>query len=91
MRRLRERYVPSHLTDRPKMGFGVPVGPWLRGPLRGWADGLLDPGLLAEQGLFDPALVSARWSAHVEGRADPTFLLWSVLMFQAWQHELAIR
>ena len=91
MRRLLERYVPSHLTDRPKMGFGVPVGPWLRGPLRGWADGLLDPGLLAEQGLFDPALVSARWSDHVEGRADHTFLLWSVLMFQAWQHELAIR
>ena len=87
LRRLLERYVPAGLVDRPKMGFGVPVGPWLRGPLRQWAEGLLDPTLLGEQGLFEPSLVSARWSDHVDGVGDHTILLWSILMFQAWQYE----
>jgi asparagine synthase (glutamine-hydrolysing) len=66
------------------MGFGVPVGQWLRGPLRSWADELLDPALVDEQGLLDPVIVERRWSAHREGRADLTFQVWSLLMFQAW-------
>jgi len=66
------------------MGFGVPVGQWLRGPLRSWADELLDPALVDEQGLLDPVTVERRWTTHREGRADLTFQVWSLLMFQAW-------
>jgi asparagine synthase (glutamine-hydrolysing) len=66
------------------MGFGVPVGQWLRGPLRSWADELLDPSLIREQGLLDPTAVERRWRAHSDGHADLTFQVWSLLMFQAW-------
>ena len=84
LRELLRRSLPDHLIDRPKMGFGVPVGQWLQGPLRSWADELLDPALVEEQGLLDPVMVERRWSAHREGRADLTFQVWSLLMFQAW-------
>jgi asparagine synthase (glutamine-hydrolysing) len=84
LRELLRRSLPDHLIDRPKMGFGVPVGQWLRGPLRSWADELLDPALVKEQGLLDPVTVERRWTTHREGRADLTFQVWSLLMFQAW-------
>ncbi len=84
LRELLRRSLPDHLIDRPKMGFGVPVGQWLRGPLRSWADELLDPTLVKEQGLLDPVTVERRWTTHQEGRADLTFQVWSLLMFQAW-------
>ncbi len=84
LRELLRRSLPDHLIDRPKMGFGVPVGQWLRGPLRSWADELLDPVLVKEQGLLDPAVVQQRWMTHRDGRADLTFQVWSLLMFQAW-------
>jgi asparagine synthase (glutamine-hydrolysing) len=84
LRELLRRSLPDHLIDRPKMGFGVPVGQWLRGPLRSWADELLDPALVDEQGLLDPVIVERRWTTHREGRADLTFQVWSLLMFQAW-------
>ncbi len=84
LRELLRRSLPDHLIDRPKMGFGVPVGQWLQGPLRTWADDLLDPSLVKEQGLLDPAVVEQRWRAHRDGHADLTFQIWSLLMFQAW-------
>jgi|TARA_Y100000294_G_scaffold26862_1_gene22771 asparagine synthase (glutamine-hydrolysing) len=84
LRELLRRSLPDHLIDRPKMGFGVPIGQWLRGPLRSWADELLDPALVKEQGLLDPAVVQQRWMTHRDGRADLTFQVWSLLMFQAW-------
>jgi asparagine synthase (glutamine-hydrolysing) len=84
LRELLRRSLPDHLIDRPKMGFGVPVGQWLQGPLRSWADELLDPALVKEQGLLDPVTVERRWTTHREGRADLTFQVWSLLMFQAW-------
>ena len=84
LRELLRRSLPDHLIDRPKMGFGVPVGQWLRGPLRSWADELLDPALVKEQGLLDPAVVQQRWMTHRDGRADLTFQVWALLMFQAW-------
>ena len=84
LRELLRRSLPNHLVDRPKMGFGIPVGQWLRGPLRVWADELLDPVLVREQGFLDPSLVERRWNAHLEGRADLTLQIWSLLMFQAW-------
>ena len=84
LRELLRRSLPDDLIDRPKMGFGVPVREWLRGPLRSWADDLLDPGLLKEQGILDPVIVQRRWRAHREGREDLALQVWSLLMFQAW-------
>jgi asparagine synthase (glutamine-hydrolysing) len=88
LRRLLYRYVPRALVDRPKMGFCTPVDEWLRGPLRAWAESLLDERRLREEGVFDPAPVRRRWAEHLSGAADRRFDLWSVLMFQAWrEHE----
>lgn len=84
LRELLRRSLPDHLIDRPKMGFGVPVGQWLRGPLRPWADELLNPVLVKEQGFLDPTVVEQRWRAHRDGHADLTSQVWSLLMFQAW-------
>ncbi|MEK7765068.1 MAG: asparagine synthase C-terminal domain-containing protein, partial [bacterium] len=84
LRRLLDRYVPRRLVDRPKAGFGVPVGAWLRGPLRDWAEALLDEPRLAREGWLAPAPVRRIWADHLAGRADGTARLWPVLMFQAW-------
>jgi len=84
LRELLRRSLPDHLIDRPKMGFGIPVGQWLRGPLRSWADDLLDPTLVREQGFLDPSVVHGRWQSHRSGQADLTLQIWSILMFQAW-------
>lgn len=85
LRRLLGEYVPAALTDRPKAGFAVPLGAWLKGPLREWSEELLSPGALAEGGLLDPVAIHGRWSAHLAGREDASQPLWSVLMFQAWR------
>jgi asparagine synthase (glutamine-hydrolysing) len=84
LRRILHRYVPRAMVERPKMGFGVPIGEWIRGPLRPWAEALLDPDRLAAEGYFDPAPLRARFDAHLERRVDATAELWCVLMFQAW-------
>jgi asparagine synthase (glutamine-hydrolysing) len=81
--------APAHLFDRPKAGFAVPVGEWIKGPLRGWAEELLEPRRLASEGWFDPAIVGARWADHFSGRRDSTPAIWSILMFQAWLDEQA--
>jgi len=84
LRRLLHRYVPPALVERPKAGFGIPVGDWLRGPLRPWAEDLLDTRRLEAEGLLAPPVVRALWDEHVSGRRDRQFELWDVLMFQAW-------
>ncbi len=84
LRRLLFRHVPAALFDRPKAGFAVPVGEWIRGPLRPWAEELLDRHRMAGEGWFEPDIVSRRWSDHLSGRRDSTHALWAVLMFQAW-------
>ena len=84
LRRLLYRHVPPELIERPKAGFGIPVGEWIKGPLRPWAEDLLDPGRMADEGWFDPAIVHRRWNEHLSGRRDSTPALWGVLMFQAW-------
>jgi asparagine synthase (glutamine-hydrolysing) len=84
LRQILERYVPRPLVERPKMGFGVPVGSWLRGPLRDWAEALLAPSRLAHEGYLAPSLVRMKWSEHLSGTADHQYPLWNVLMFQSW-------
>lgn len=84
LRQVLDRYVPHALIERPKMGFGVPLDSWLRGGLRDWAENLLDPRRLAEEGLFHPEVIRAAWQAHLDGNRNLQYQLWSVLMFQAW-------
>lgn len=84
VRELLKRYVPPKLTERPKSGFGVPVGDWLRGPLRDWAESLLAPVRLRDQGFLQPEPVTTLWRQHLCGWRDHSDALWSVLMFQAW-------
>ena len=79
--------APAALFNRPKAGFAVPVGQWIKGPLRDWAEGLLDPMRLATEGYFDPTIVAARWADHLSARRDSTAAIWSILMFQAWLEE----
>lgn len=83
LRQILYKRVPPHLIERPKMGFGVPFDQWLRGPLRDWAETLLDEKRLEQQGLFKAAPIRERWQAHLEG-ANWGYPLWNVLMAQAW-------
>jgi asparagine synthase (glutamine-hydrolysing) len=84
LRQVLYRHVPAELIERPKMGFGFPIGPMLRGPLRPWAESLLDEGRLRRQGLLDPGPIRRAWDLHVRGRRDLAYELWIVLALQAW-------
>lgn len=84
LRQLLYRYVPKELVDRPKMGFGVPIDDWLRGPLREWAEDLLNVERLKREGYFNHELVRRAWTDHLSGRRNNQYPIWNVLMFQAW-------
>jgi asparagine synthase (glutamine-hydrolysing) len=78
------RYVPPKLIERPKMGFGIPLGAWLRGALREWAEALIAPAALRATGIEGIAYARSIWEAHQTGRADNEYALWTLLMYQAW-------
>lgn len=84
LRQVLYRHVPQELVERPKAGFAIPVGQWLRGPLRDWAEDLIGECRLREEGYLDAAVVRNLWTQHLSGRSDWTPRLWNILMFQAW-------
>lgn len=85
LRQILYDHVPRDLIERPKTGFGIPVGDWLRGPLREWAEDLLTPAKLSDDGLLDPAPIRQAWAEHLSRRRDWTHKLWTILMLQAWR------
>lgn len=91
LRDLLARYVPPEMFERPKAGFAIPIGRWLRTDLRPWAEDLLSERSLRDAGLFDPAVIRTRWSDHLSGRVDASQAIWSILMYQSWRQHWRIR
>jgi asparagine synthase (glutamine-hydrolysing) len=84
LRRVLARHVPDRLVERPKMGFGVPLADWLRGPLRNWAEDLMNEGCLSADDIFDVDAIRTLWAEFLSGDNERCFLIWNILMFQAW-------
>jgi asparagine synthase (glutamine-hydrolysing) len=87
LRQLLSQYVPSQMIERPKMGFGVPIDTWLRGPLRDWCEALLDEQRLKREGFFNPTPIRQKWQEHLTEKHNRQYYLWDILMFEAWLEE----
>lgn len=90
LRQVLHKYVPEEMMDRPKMGFGVPIDAWLRGPLKEWAESLLDESRLRREGFFHAEPVRQKWREHLSGEQNWQYHLWDVLMFQAWLEQQGV-
>ncbi len=78
------KYVSPELIERPKMGFGIPIDNWLRGPLREWAEDLLDPVRMRQEGYLRPEPIRKTWEDHLSGKIDAQYKIWNILVFQSW-------
>jgi asparagine synthase (glutamine-hydrolysing) len=87
LRQILYKYVPKTLLERPKMGFGMPISTWLRGPLRDWAESLLDERRLREEAILNPLPIRRKWAEHLSGKHNWQYELWDILMFEAWLEE----
>ena len=87
LRQILLSYLPKELINRPKMGFGVPIDSWLRGPLKSWAKELIDEELIRNDGYFRYEKVLKIWKEHQSGKFNHHHKLWNILMFQSWLHE----
>ena len=90
LRQLFHKRVPRTLIERPKTGFGIPLDGWLRGPLRDWAEGLLDETRLKNAGYFKVSPIRNKWQEHLSGRRNWHYHLWDILMFEAWREASGI-
>ena len=84
LKHILNQYVPKNLIEKPKMGFGVPIDSWLRGPLRDWAEDLLNEKRLKKEEYFNTKLIRDKWTEHLSGKRNWQYDLWNVLMFQSW-------
>ena len=84
LRKILETYLPKNLIQKPKMGFGIPINEMLRGPLKDWAENLLDENKIQSQGIFNTRLVREKWNNHLTGKGNYQHELWNLLMFQSW-------
>ncbi|MDX1737456.1 MAG: asparagine synthase C-terminal domain-containing protein, partial [Alphaproteobacteria bacterium] len=87
LRQVLYRHVPQSIIDRPKMGFGVPIDSWLRGPLKEWAEDLLNPASIKKHGILTPEPIWQKWQEHLSGERNWQYYLWDILMLQAWCEE----
>jgi len=87
LRKILYKYVPPELVERPKMGFGLPIDSWLRGPLKDWAEELLDERKIKRDGFLNPQPIRKVWQEHLSGKRNWQYLLWDVLMFQNWKEK----
>ena len=84
LRKILYQYVPRELIERPKQGFGIPLGDWLRGPLKDWAEDMLNQDKLENEGFFSPSIVRKTWREHLKGKRNWEHKIWNLLMFQSW-------
>ena len=87
LREILYRHVPREIIDRPKMGFGVPIGDWMRGPIKEWAEDLLNPTAIKKHGILNPDPIWQKWQEHQAGDRNWQYYLWDILMLQAWCEE----